>query len=117
MTIKKLQTFLSDVPHGAIPASKWDHVLKLVEASWPEFSGSGDTKMAAWKIRRGEGPDDLTWDPPHLSFCIDRHGGTVLGSSRAEKQQWTLNLERLTADHTKSGYQQIRPNITVAFLL
>jgi hypothetical protein len=110
MTFNKLRSFLSDVPSGAIPASRRDHVLELVVASWPEFPGSGDTSMAAWKIRRDGGPDDLTWEPPHLSFCIVRHGAAAFGSSRGERQQWTLDLERRTVDQCQIGFRQLFPN-------
>lgn len=34
----------------------------------------------------------------------------MLGSTRAEKQHWTLNLERRTADHSQIGFRQLRPS-------
>lgn len=86
-----------------------DELFKLVVASWHEFSGSGDTSMEPWKISR-ERPEEVSWNPPRLSFVIDRHGGTALGSSRAERQQWTLDLERRTARHGQIGFRQLRPN-------
>ena len=54
--------------------------------------------MKVWKIRRDAGPEDLTWDPPNLCFSIDRHGGTVMGSKRAERQTWMLNLQTLMGE-------------------
>jgi hypothetical protein len=110
MTIQKLNSLLSGVPAGEIPASIKDELLKLVGAGWQELSGSDDTSMDAWKILRGEGPEKITWNPPCLSFVIDRHGGTALGSTRAERQQWTLNLESLTADPLQIGFRQLRRN-------
>ena len=35
----------------------------------------------------------VLWNPPRLTFYIERHGATVLGSSRAEVQEWTVDLE------------------------
>ena len=67
-----------------------NQVFELVETVWDKFEGSGQTKMDVGKIGRDDGPKDLTWDPPDLSFTIDRHGGTVMGSTRAERQTWTL---------------------------
>jgi hypothetical protein len=110
MTIQKLANVLRGIPSGAIQASMIDELFRLVVASWGEFSGSGDTSMGAWKILREEGPERVTWNPPCLSFVIDRHGGTVLGSTRAEKQEWTLNLEKRTANQAQIGYRQLRPN-------
>src|SRR5690242_6434471 len=48
--------------------------------------------------------------PPNLCFSIERHGGTVMGSKRAERQTWTLNLDKLTAIPGLSGYRQLQPN-------
>jgi hypothetical protein len=110
MTIETMVGVLSGVPAGAIPASMRNELFKLVAASWHEFAGSDETSMGAWKILRDEGPWDVSWIPPCLSFTIERHGGTVLGSSRAEKQRWTLNLEKRTADHVQTGFRQLRPN-------
>ena len=67
-----------------------NQVFELVETVWDKFEGSGQTKMDVGKIGRDDSPEDLTWDPPDLSFTIDRHGGTVMGSTRAERQTWTL---------------------------
>jgi len=110
MAIQKLISFLRDVPTGAVPASICDELFKLVVASWNEFSGSGETSMGAWKIMRDEAPEEVTWWPPRLSFVIDRHGGAVLGSKRAERQEWTLDLDRKTADRRQIGFRQLHPN-------
>jgi hypothetical protein len=98
------------LPAGSIPAGMRDKVLELVEDCWDKFEGSGKTKMEVWKIGRDDGPEDLTWEPPNLWFTIDRHGGAVMGSTRAERQTWTLNLETMTAVQGVSGYRQLRPN-------
>ena len=109
MTIQKLTRFLKPVSPGTIPTNKSGELFQLVVASWDEFSGSADTRMEARKILRDEGPKDVTWSPPCLSFTIERHGATVLGSTRAEKQRWTLNLQRRTADHQQAGFRQVGP--------
>jgi hypothetical protein len=61
--------------------------------------------MADYKLRRMEGP---SWDPPRLSFKIDRHGGTCMGSSRAEVQSWKVNLDTGTAECDYAGHRQLR---------
>jgi hypothetical protein len=109
MTIKKIASVLSNVSAGTVPASICGELFKLVVASWHELSGSGEASMGPQKILRGEGPEEVTWSPPYLSFVIDRHGGTVLGSTRAERQRWVLNLEMGTADHSLIGFRQLRP--------
>jgi hypothetical protein len=53
--------------------------------------------------------EDLEWSPPILTFIIVRHGATALGSSRAEKQLWILDIDAMTAEPHRSGYRQIYP--------
>jgi hypothetical protein len=108
--LMELKAIVNELPHGSIPLGMRDQILELVETCWDKFKGSGKTKMNAWKIRRDAGPEDLTWNPPNLCFSIERHGGTVMGSKRAEQQTWTLNLETLTAIPVLSGYRQLQPN-------
>jgi hypothetical protein len=110
MTIQRLISLLRGVSAGVVPTSIHGELFELVVASWDEFSGSGDTSMASDKILRDAGPEEVTWSPPYFSFVIDRHGGTVLGSTRADRQRWTLNLETQTADQMRIGHRQLRPN-------
>jgi hypothetical protein len=74
-------------------------------AVWHLFRGGRAEGMNAGKLRRIESP---RWSPPILEFKIERHGGTVLGSSRAELQRWTLDLEDLTASCSRGGHRQLR---------
>jgi hypothetical protein len=106
----ELKTILRKLPHGSIPLGMRDKVLELVEESWDKFDGSNRTKMEVGKIDRDDDPMDLLWDQPKLTLTVDRHGGAVMGSTRAERQTWTLNLETLTTIQSVSGYRQLRPN-------
>ena len=81
--------------------------MKLLEESWDNFDGSSATRMKFSKINRDDGPSDVMWAPPVLSFTIERHGGMAGGSTRAEKQNWSVNMERLTARAETAGYKQI----------
>jgi hypothetical protein len=47
------------------------------------------------------------WKPPLLTFEIDRHGGTAKGSTRADRQKWTLDVEKRTARPEKIGHHQL----------
>jgi hypothetical protein len=108
MTIDKLTALLKNTSIGLVSAETQAEVLKLLEGCFTEFAGSTESKMEHWKIVR-EGATDMTWNPPVLTFVIERHGATVLGSTRAEKQQWELNFEKKTADHCPVGYRQLYP--------
>ena len=66
---------------------------------WREFTGSASERMHAGKLGRMEA---VRWDPPVLSFTIERHGAMSGGSTRAELQQWRIDLDRKTAKCERS---------------
>ena len=99
----RLQQYLDSVPFGAITDT--DTLIPLLKNAWPEFDGSGRCGMKNDKLTRIE---NARWDPPCLEFTIERHGGTVLGSSRGELQHWTINIIEGTAKTSTSGYRQLR---------
>ena len=52
--------------------------------------------------------EKMEWNPPLLTFNLARHGGTVRGSTRAEIQSWTINIETGTASMASSGSRQLQ---------
>jgi hypothetical protein len=70
----RLQTYLSGLPSG--PVANRKTLAELLESCWDLFAGSGLEAMADYKLRRMEDPE---WDPPCLSFEIERHGRTCMG--------------------------------------
>lgn len=79
---------------------------RLLAASWDEFTGD-DGGMEGYKLLGRI--EDVTWQPPKLTFTIERHGGTVMGSTRAELQHWEVNVEQKTAVIVKCGHRQLEP--------
>ncbi len=67
-----------------------DVVARSIRAFDPQF-------MAAHKLERIEQPE---WSPPFLRFLIERHGGTVHGPSR--KQRDPLRKSRQPRKYDKS---------------
>jgi hypothetical protein len=54
--------------------------------------------------------EDVEWSPPLLTFRIERHGGIVGGgSTRAELQDWEVDIEAGTVKGGESGYRQLKP--------
>ncbi len=53
--------------------------------------------------------ESVVWEPPKIVFRIERHGATVMGSSRAEVQEWTIDLEQRTKTAQVVGRRQVRP--------
>jgi len=53
--------------------------------------------------------DEIVWEPPLLYIKVERHGGIALGGTRAEIQQWVLNVENCTASADLIGHRQLMP--------
>jgi hypothetical protein len=100
----QLKTFLKDLPPGPIADEHRSKVIGLLSDCWSELDGSEETKMAAYKLSRAE---SLIWEPPLLTFIIERHGATVGGSSRAELQHWEVNVNAGTASRGHSKRRQL----------
>jgi hypothetical protein len=81
-------------------------VTALLAGCWHEFVGAESQRMHAGKLGRME---DVCWEPPVLSFRIERHGAMGVGSTRAELQNWRVDLNRKTAQSESSSYRQALP--------
>jgi hypothetical protein len=99
-----LKNYLATVPPG--PVTETATLEGLLAACWDEFTGD-DGGMAGYKLLKRM--EDVTWTPPTLNFAIERHGGTVMGSTRAEVQHWEVDLAKKTAILAKTGHRQLRP--------
>lgn len=66
-------------------------VAALLANCWHEFKGSTAERMHAGKLGRME---DVRWEPPVLSFTVERHGAMSMGSTRAELQHWVVDIDR-----------------------
>ncbi len=92
---------------GPGPVSDPTGLDKLLAAHWDQFDGSGEGGMEGYKLLNRM--EAVTWNPPILSFVVERHGGTVCGSTRAELQHWEVDLDAKTATITKTGHRQLEP--------
>ncbi len=84
-----------------------DEVESLLDDAWDGLDGSRDGCMKAGKLLGRV--EKLAWEPPILSFVVKRHGGTVLGSTRAELQGWSININEETASMSPVGHRQVHP--------
>src|SRR5262245_41209440 len=95
IAIQAMRHQLRDRPVGQIEQEVYGKITKFLADCWPQLKSADDTfRMTAEKLHRAEG---LAWYPPCLTFLIERHGRTVLGSTRAELHQWTVDLDWETA--------------------
>jgi hypothetical protein len=102
--MRELYELLTVTPPGPIPDP--GDLERLLAACWHEFQGEGGGMTGHKLLGRME---EVTWAPPILSFTLERHGGTVQGSSRATLQEWRLDLDGKTACCEELRFRQVRP--------
>ena len=102
--MERLMTYLRQTPEGKIVDTA--ELEKLLAECWNEFVRDYGGMKPHKLLGRIE---DVLWRPPILYFIIERHGGTAMGSSRAELQHWTVDVEHKTVTVDVGGYRQITP--------
>lgn len=103
--MEKLKEYLATLSRGEISdADKVERVEILLAEVWDQFEGLWGG-MAGYKIRGRL--EDIKWDPPLLSFTIERHGAAKYGSSRAELQNWVVDVEEGTSSYANTRYRQL----------
>jgi hypothetical protein len=100
-----LQKHLATVPPG--PITDTGDLTRLLAVAWNEFAGDHGGMEGHKLLGRME---DVVWNPPLLIFTIERHGGTVMGSTWASLQEWTVDMDKGTVACVEARYRQIRPN-------
>ena len=103
--MQRLKEYLNTVTPG--PISDDDSVVCLLEECWDQLEGGDAEGMKSDKLYRIE---EVSWEPPWLSFIIERHGGIVQGSTRAELHRWTVDVEAKSARCMPESYRQLKPN-------
>jgi hypothetical protein len=101
--LSKLREYLYELPAGMIDDKS--RLIALLSECWDDFEGASDEATSVEKLRRAE---SVEWNPPLLTFVIERHGGTAQGSTRAQLHRWTIDLNRVTASCDLSySYRQL----------
>jgi hypothetical protein len=100
--MEKLLRYLKSLQVGPVTGNIEYHL----SSCWEHFERDDEGMSSNKLLGRME---DIYWNPPILTFVIERHGGTALGSTRAELQQWELNMNKRTATCQEIGYRQIYP--------
>ncbi len=108
-SFRRLIQFLKKLPHGRVPLDLRPELIQLLKKCWELFSGSTEKEMESDKLQRIEAP---YWETPLLKFTIERHRGTVFGSTRAELQHWIVDLGRRSAECYERGYRQLYPRVS-----
>lgn len=109
--IEELKEYLSDRPAGQMDEDESGDLIGLLVNAWEELTliGYDDSKMDSKKL--GEKKlEEPNWEPPVLSFKVERHGARVGGrSKRAEMQQWIIDLDEDTKRFHADGYRLLEP--------
>lgn len=105
--MQKLKEILGSLSEGEITDEDLERLQPLLADSWDSFEGSEQKNMEGNKLYGRM--EDVLWYPPLLSFTIERHGGTVMGSTRASMHQWTLDIDKGTAEFSETSYRQLKP--------
>ncbi len=106
---KMLLEKFADIPHGKIEnRDQQSYIENALITSWDDLNLTDDfTSMEAYKLSGRM--ENIEWNPPLLIFIIERHGGTVMGSSRAELFKWIVDTSKHTATCQQSGHRQLKP--------
>jgi hypothetical protein len=102
--LDELRSVVRSLPMG--PVMDLHGILVVLSGAWNDLDGAADTSMAGHKVRRIE---EASWDPPCLRLVIERHGATVYGSSRAEVQTWSVDVDNGKAKIIHETFRQLRP--------
>lgn len=106
--VGQLTAHLNALPAGPVEDSA-SLIARLVQA-WPDLGGTDAEATYGHKLKRMEDP---RWEPPRLTFALERHGATVLGSTRAAVHNWVVDTDAgcatITAESTRQVRERARP--------
>lgn len=100
-----LQKYLQALEPG--PIEDPDALAIVLAGGWSALSGSDAGGMMAYKLLGRI--EQAEWNPPNLSFKIERHGGAARGSTRAEIQNWRVDIDKREVLLGASEARQLRP--------
>ena len=100
--LERLRTTLQATEPGALD------VTSELRQAWDYLEGGSDGGMEAYKLHLRT--RNMTWDPPILSFDIERHGAIVAGGSGyAEIQTWDVDIDKGTASIVNTRNRRVLP--------
>lgn len=100
----QITDYLAAVGEGRLKGSQVD---RLLASCWEQLDGAYEGGMQGIKLLGRM--EAVRWQAPILSFRIERHGGTVNGSTRGELQHWEIDLDHKTARIVRCGQRQLKP--------
>ena len=89
-SLTQLQKSVNSLPEGSIDEKSYLGILELLCNAWDSIQGSEATKLYSWKLDRAENLKKINGK---LYFEIERHGGTVNGSTRGIVYTWEVDVD------------------------
>ena len=103
-SVELLASYMATLNPGRIKDVKC--LAALLEVAWPSFEGCDEEGMHSGKLQGRI--DNAHWDPPTITFEIDRDGAMMMGSTRAQVQRWEVDLlERSAWPEKTYRYRQL----------
>jgi hypothetical protein len=88
-SLKEIRSYLAALTQGKIEDAR--RIESLLAACWSELPGSGEGGMLPYKLLGRT--ENMEWNPPVLTFEVERHGARVQSSVYAELQMWTVDMD------------------------
>jgi len=104
--MKELDDYLASIEAGPVLDSS--RCAQVLSKFWSQFDGSSAESTSPNKLT-SRALEGAKWEPPILSFAIERHGATVNGSSRASVHRWEVNVTKRTARIVERKNRQLEP--------
>jgi hypothetical protein len=106
--IDALRGVVAECAAGPVPEELRPSIERLLMDAWDGLIGSNIEGMAGRKVLART--ERMVWQPPILSFVIERHGALVGGgSTRGELQRWQINTLTAETECSRTGHRQLRP--------
>ena len=111
----QLGIFLARIGTGMLNEHETSQVEGFLAEKWDELIGESAGGMQGYKVK--DRTEEMQWQPPVLGFTIERHGGTLQGSTRADMQDWEFDVVRCVANLVREWHRQLRrmnPRLDIA---
>lgn len=102
--MERLRRFLSSISEGSLNADQVSHLIPLLRNVWGEINNNDTTGLDARRLDRIV---NVRWHSPNLTFEIERHGQTMLGSTMADVHTWEVNTEEAGANLVGSRVRRV----------
>ena len=103
-----LNALLQTCGEGEIDSAMKPAIIEILGENWEDIPGANCEKTYPYKIKRAQ-DEPMKWEAPILSFKLERHGGTVMGSKKAEIHSWVIDTQKRRAQIVNKSPRYLVP--------